>query len=36
LPIPSLSLSLAWHERQRRDQAHAWLRSTVADVARSL
>ncbi len=36
LPIPSLSLWVAWHERQRRDQAHAYLRASVAGVARSL
>ena len=36
LPLPPLTLSVAWHERQRRDQAHAWLRATVAAVARDL
>jgi DNA-binding transcriptional LysR family regulator len=33
LPLPRLSISMAWHERQRHDAAHAWFRKRVAEVA---
>jgi hypothetical protein len=40
-PPPELQLSgfdihLAWHERQRNDAAHAWLRRLLDDVAKKL
>jgi DNA-binding transcriptional LysR family regulator len=34
LPIEAVSLSLAWHERQRADPGHTWLRRMIVDAAR--
>jgi DNA-binding transcriptional LysR family regulator len=34
LPLEGVSLALAWHERQRVDPGHAWLRRTILDAAR--
>lgn len=33
LPLGPMKLSLAWHERQRADPGHAWLRALIAEVA---
>jgi DNA-binding transcriptional LysR family regulator len=35
LAIPSIDVSQFWHARQHADARHAWLRRTVAAVARS-
>ncbi|MHC3468275.1 LysR family transcriptional regulator [Streptomyces sp. 7R007] len=32
LPLPPLSLGLAWHPRHDADPAHAWLRRTVREL----
>ena len=34
LPLPRFTISLMWHERHHADLGHAWLRSTLAEVAR--
>lgn len=34
LRVPGFEIHAGWHERRRRDAAHAWLRETVAAVAR--
>ncbi|GGR01412.1 LysR family transcriptional regulator [Streptomyces asoensis] len=33
LPLPPLSLGMAWHPRHDADPAHAWLRGAVRDMA---
>ncbi|MGW1322204.1 LysR family transcriptional regulator [Streptomyces antibioticus] len=32
LPLPPLTLGMAWHPRHDADPAHAWLRATVRDL----
>ncbi len=32
LPLGTLTMSMCWHERQRRDPGHTWLRNLVAAV----
>jgi DNA-binding transcriptional LysR family regulator len=36
LKLPRLPLIAAWHERYDNDQAHQWLRSTVANAVRRI
>ncbi len=35
LPLEGVSLSLAWHERQRADPGHTWLRRMIAEAVRT-
>lgn len=32
LPLPTLTVSLYWHERHHRDPAHAWVRQFIASM----
>jgi DNA-binding transcriptional LysR family regulator len=34
IDLPSFTVSLAWHERARRDPAHAWFRRLLVEVSR--
>jgi DNA-binding transcriptional LysR family regulator len=36
LELPGFSMALVWHERQHADPAHAWLRSLMVSVAKTL
>jgi DNA-binding transcriptional LysR family regulator len=36
LELPRFTLALAWHERFRKDPAHVWFRSLVAEVGRTM
>jgi DNA-binding transcriptional LysR family regulator len=36
LALPALSLSMAWHERVRRDPGHTWFRRLVREIAATL
>lgn len=36
LDLPGFDVRLCWHERDHADPAHAWLRSRIAAVARSM
>lgn len=36
LELPSFAVSAFWHERQAHDVAHAWLRSMVTDVCKTV
>lgn len=36
LALTGFDVHLAWHERQRSDAAHAWMRRLLADVAKSV
>ncbi|NKY59781.1 LysR family transcriptional regulator [Nocardia flavorosea] len=35
LPLPEMTISLAWHPRNTPDPAHAWLRTLIRTVLRS-
>ncbi|MCP2303283.1 hypothetical protein LV79_002988 [Actinokineospora globicatena] len=34
LPLPPLTIGMAWHPRHTADGAHDWLRATVRQVLR--
>lgn len=34
--VPSVRLSMLWHERQQKDRGHEWLRERVEQVARAV
>lgn len=36
VPLAPCTLAIAWHEKQRADPAHAWLRHAIAEAAASL
>lgn len=36
IELEGFSMSMAWHERQHADPAHAWLRGLIAEVAKGL
>lgn len=36
LELPRFAIYQVWHERRQEDPAHAWLRSVLAEIARSL
>lgn len=36
LPLPKFTISLLWHQRHERDEAHRWLREQLVDVASRL
>lgn len=34
--LPSVDVSMVWHERVHNDQAHKWLRDTLRDIGRAM
>ncbi|WP_254615170.1 hypothetical protein [Burkholderia pyrrocinia] len=34
--VPTVALSMIWHERTHNDPAHAWLRAQIADLAHAM
>jgi DNA-binding transcriptional LysR family regulator len=36
LELEGFTMSMVWHERRQMDPAHAWLRATIASVAKGL
>ncbi|MDF2694849.1 MAG: Transcriptional regulator [Labilithrix sp.] len=36
LELPGFEVSMLWHERKRVDPAHAWFRSVIASVAKTI
>jgi len=36
LDLPDFPISMAWHPRSEKDEAHAWLRARLVDICRDL